>query len=127
MGLFDIFRKNKKKHSSNWSDEEKRKIFEAVDAHNKKIEVAREEVFQGEGKSYRYFYENGNVRAEGFYYALGYDKKNQLQEEKFQGKNIEYHENGNIKDIFFYKDGIPTGEYYKYDNDGNLIFSQPAG
>jgi len=127
VGLFDIFRNNKKKHSSSWSDEEKRKIFEAVDAHNKEIEVVREEVFPGEGEPYRYFYENGNVRAEGFYYALAYDKKNQLQDEKFQGKNIEYHENGQIKDIFFYKDGIPTGEYYKYDNEGNLIFSQSSG
>ena len=47
-------------------------------------------------------------------------------DEKFQGKNVEYHENGQAKDVFFYKDGIPTGEYYSYDLEGVLILSQPA-
>jgi len=126
MGVFDIFRKSKEKHSSKWSDEDKRKIIEKINVHNKEIEVVREEVFSGEGKQYRYFHENNNVRAEGFYYSLGYDKRDQVQNEKFQGKNVEYHENGQIKDICYYKDGIPTGEYYSYDHEGNLIFSQLA-
>lgn len=126
MGLFDIFRRRKEKYSSKWNDEDKRKIIEEINAHNKEIEVVREEVFSGEGKPYLYFHTNSNVRAEGFYYALGYDKRDQVQNEKFQGKNVEYHENGQIKDVFYYKDGIPTGEYYSYDNEGNLIFSQPA-
>jgi antitoxin component YwqK of YwqJK toxin-antitoxin module len=126
MGLLDIFRKSKEKQSSNWKDEDKRKIIEKINAHNKEIEVVREEVFSGEGKPYRYFHPNNNVRAEGFYYALGYDKRDQVKNEKFQGKNVEYHENGQIKDIFYYKDGIATGEYYSYDHEGSLIFSQPV-
>ena len=126
MGLFDFFRKNKQVHSSKWNEEDKRKIIEAVDRHNKEIEVIRKEVFPGEGQPYRYYYDNGNVRAEGFYYSLGYDKTDQLQDEKFQGKNVEYHENGQIKDVFFYKDGNPTGEYYSYDTEGNLILGQPS-
>ena len=115
-----------RKNSSKWTDSDKRKITELIDKRNKEIEVVRWEVFPGEGQSYRYYHDNGNVRAEGFYYALGYDKKDQLQDEKFQGKNVEYHENGQAKDVFFYKDGIATGEYYSYDPEGNLIFSQPA-
>lgn len=126
MGLFNFYRKSNRKHSSNWSDDDKRNIIEAIDAHNKKIEVVRDEVFPGEGKPYRYYYDNGSKRAEGFYYALGYDKDGKSQDEKFQGKNVEYHENGQIKDVFFYKDGISTGEYYSYDIAGNLIFSQPS-
>ncbi len=115
-----------RKNFSKWSDANGRKIIELIDKKNKEIEVVRRENFPGEGQAYRYFHDNGNVRAEGFYYALGYDKKGQIQDEKFQGKNIEYHENGQPKDVFFYEDGIPTGEYYSYDHEGVLIFSQPA-
>ena len=125
MGLFNFFRKNKNKYSSGFSKEEGLKIYEQIEKHNKEIEVVREDVFPGEGKPYCYYYDNGNIRAQGFYYALGYDKKDQLQDEKFQGRNVEYHENGQIKDVFFYKDGIFTGEYYSYDADGNLNYSQP--
>jgi len=126
MGLFDIFRRNKEKHSSKWSDQDKRKIIEKINARNKEIEVVREEVFLEEGKPYSYFHPNSNLRAQGFYYALGYDKRGNVKNEKFQGKNIEYYENGQIKDIFYYKDGVPTGEYYSYDDKGNVIFSQAA-
>jgi antitoxin component YwqK of YwqJK toxin-antitoxin module len=84
-----------------------------------------EEIFEGDGKPYCYYYDNGKIRAEGFYFALGYDKNGKLQDEKFQGKNIEYHENGNIKDIFFFKDGLSTGEYYSYDENGLLQLSLP--
>jgi hypothetical protein len=101
-----------RKNSSEWTDSEKRKITEIIDKRNKEIEVVRWESFPGEGQPYRYYHDNGNLRAEGFYNSLGYDKNDQLQDEKFQGKNVEYHENGQVKDVFFYNDGIPTGEYY---------------
>ena len=125
MKFFNFFNKQNKKHSSKWTDEEKRQIIETIDARNKEIEVVRTEVFPEKGQPYCYYYDNGKVRAEGFYYSKGYDKKGVFQDEMFQGKNIEYHENGQISDVFYYKDGISTGEYYSYDTDGNLIFSQP--
>lgn len=112
-------------HSSTWTGEDKEKISAWIDSRNKKFEVVRQEVFEGDGKSYRYFDKNGNLYAEGFYFALGYDKKGEIQDEKFQGKNIEYYPSGKIKEITFYKDGVLTGEYY-YDEDGNLTFSQIA-
>ena len=54
-------------------------------------------------------------------------KVNQLPNDIKTGTAFEYYENGKAKDIFFYKDGIPTGEYYSYDHEGNLVFSQPPG
>ena len=129
MRLFDRFRLMllTRKNSSKWSEKDKRKIIELIDARNKNIEVVREEVFKGEGKGYRHYYDNGNIRNEGYYYLLGYDKKGVVRDEKFQGRNIEYYDSGQIKEITFYIDGIPTGEYYNYDINGNLIFSQSAG
>jgi antitoxin component YwqK of YwqJK toxin-antitoxin module len=114
-----------RKHSSTWTDSDKRKITELINKSNKEIEVVRWETFPGTGKPYRHYHSNGAIRAEGFYYALGYDKKGRVKDEKFQGKNVDYHENGQVKDEFFYKDGIPTGEYYSYDIEGKLIFNQP--
>ena len=54
-----------------------------------------------------------------FYYYLGYDKRGEIVDEKYQEKNIEYFENGIIKEIIFYKDGVPTGENYFFDINGN--------
>ena len=129
MRLFDRFRLMllTRKHSSKWSEKDKRKIIELIDARNKKIEVVREQIFEGEGQVYCFYYDNGNIHYEGHYYSLGYDKRGILQDEKFQGRNVEYYENGKIKEVTFYKDGAPTGEYYSYDIQGNLKFSQPAG
>ena len=116
-----------RKHSSKWSEQDKRKIIEIIERRNKELNVVREEVFDGTGQAYQYYYDNGNIRCEGYYYSLGFDKKGRVQDEKFQGKNVEYFNNGQIKEITFYIDGVPTGEYYSYDNNGNLQFSQSAG
>jgi antitoxin component YwqK of YwqJK toxin-antitoxin module len=116
-----------RKHSSKWNEKDKRKIIDLIEANNKKLEVVREEVFEGPGQAYRYYFDDGKIRCEGYYYSLGYDKKGRVQDEKFQGKNIEYYSNGQIKEIDFYLDGVPTGEYYSYDSNGNLLFSQSAG
>ena len=129
MNLFDRIRLMllTRKHSSKWTEKDKRKITELIEARNKKIAVVREEVFEGECQAYCYYHDNGKIRDEGHYYSLGYDKKGVLQDEKFQGRNIEYYDNGQIKEITFYVDGVPTGEYYSYDINGNLNFSQPGG
>jgi antitoxin component YwqK of YwqJK toxin-antitoxin module len=115
-----------RKHSSKWSEKNKSRIIELIEAKNKKVEVVREEVFVGEGQAYHYYYDNGKIRCEGYYYSLGFDKKDRVQDEKLQGRNVEYYNNGQIKEISYYIDGVPTGEYYSYDINGNLIFSQPA-
>ena len=115
-----------RKHSSKWTDADKRKISDFIDARNKQFQVVREEIFDGQGKPYSYYYDDGKIRCEGYYYSLGYDKKGRIQDEKLQGRNVEYYSNGQIKEIEYYKDGIPTGEYYSYDSNGNLVFSQSA-
>ncbi len=122
MGLFDFFKNKKYSDSTNFKDsEECKKLLEHIERHNEKLKVVREEFFKGEGKEYKYYFDNNKIRAEGYYYYLGYDKQGEIVDEKFQGKNIEYYENGNVKEILFYKDGILTGEHYYYDIDGNLL------
>src|SRR5687767_6434951 len=96
-----------RKHSSKWSKEDKKKISDIIDRSNEEIEVVREEIFEGGGKPYRYFYDNGSIRSEGYYYSVGYDKTGSLQDEKFQGRNVDYYENGQIQEITFYINGIP--------------------
>ena len=41
-----------RRHSSKWSEKNKSRIIELIEAKNKKIEVVREEVFEGEGWAY---------------------------------------------------------------------------
>lgn len=93
--------------------------MEHIEQHNASLKVVRGEFFEGAGKEYKYYFDNNKVRAEGHYYYLGYDKKGNIVDEKFQGKNIEYHDNGNVKEIVIYKDGIHTGEYKYFDRNGN--------
>ena len=121
MGLFDFFKIKKTSDSNDFKNsEECKRLLEDIEKHNEKLKVSRKEFFEGKGKEYKYYFENGNIRAEGYYYFLGYDKNGEIVDEKFQGKNIGYYENGNIEEIVYYKDGVPTGEYYYYDINGNL-------
>ncbi len=120
MGLFDFLKRNKNTGSDAFKNSaEAKRLLEQIEKHNKELETVTEEYFDGEGKPYQYLFKDGTIRAEGFYYYLGYDKRGEIVDEKFQGKNIEYFENGLIKEIVFYKDGIPTGENYFYDINGN--------
>jgi antitoxin component YwqK of YwqJK toxin-antitoxin module len=120
MGLFDFFRNKKYKSSTDFKNsEECKKILEQIERHNENLKVVHEVFFEEDGKSYKYYFDNTQIRAEGHYYSLGYDKNGIVVDEKFQGKNIQYYDNGNISQIVFYKDGIPTGEFYYFDAKGN--------
>jgi antitoxin component YwqK of YwqJK toxin-antitoxin module len=120
VGLFDFLKRNKNNNSDEFKNStEAKRLIEQIDKHNKELETVTEEYFDGEGKPYQYLFKDGTKRAEGFYYYLGYDKRGEIVDEKYQGKNIEYFENGVIKEIVFYKDGVPTGENYIFDINGN--------
>jgi hypothetical protein len=122
VGLFDFFKRNKNTNSEEFKNSaEAKQLIEQIEKHNKELETITEEYFDGEGKPYQYFYKDGAKRAEGFYYYLGYDKRGEIVDEKFQGKNIEYYTNGLVKEIVFYKDGVPTDEYYFFDKNGNAL------
>jgi antitoxin component YwqK of YwqJK toxin-antitoxin module len=77
--------------------------------------------FEGEGKPYKYLHANGLTRATGFYYYWGYKKVGKMVDEKYQGKNAEYYENGNVKEIVVYKDGQPTDENFFFDIEGSEL------
>ena len=120
MGLFDFLKRNKNTNSDAFKNSaEAKRLLEQIEKHNKELETVTEEYFDAEGKPYQYLFKDGTKRAEGFYYYLGYDKRGEIVDEKYQGKNIEYFENGVIKEIVFYKDGVPTGENYFFDINGN--------
>ena len=120
MGLFDFLKRNKNTEPDAFKNSaEAKRLLEQIENHNKELETVTEKYFDGEGKSYQYLYEDGTKRSEGFYYYLGYDKRGEIVNEKFQGKNVEYFENGLIKEIIFYKDGIPIDENYFFDINGN--------
>ena len=122
MGLLNFFKKKNLDNSSDFKNsEECKSLLAHIEQHNKDLEVVKEEYFDGEGKEYKYYFNETQVRAQGYYYYLGYDKKGNVVDEKFQGKNVEYYENGQIKEIVYYKDGRTTGEYYYYDKNGNLL------
>lgn len=106
MPLFDFFRRKHSGADAFKKSAEAKQLLERIDEHNKDLEVVSEEYFEGPGKPYRYLYANGTVRAEGFYYYLGYDKRGEIVEEKFQGRNVEYFEDGSIKEVLLYKDGV---------------------
>jgi antitoxin component YwqK of YwqJK toxin-antitoxin module len=120
MGLFDFFKPRKSKHSYQWTESEKQAIIAQIEEHNKATEPIRYETFKGDGKPYKYYFDSGIVRAQGYFYQLGYDMSGVIQDEKFQGKNIDFYESGQIKEVTFYRDGVPTGEYYSYNPDGTL-------
>ena len=119
MGLFKIFKRSKSA-SDFKNSEECKNLLSQIELHNKELKVVRKEYFGDQGKTFKYYYPDSQVRSEGNYYYLGYDKRGVIVDEKFQGKNIEYYENGQVKEIVYYKDGVPTGEFYYYDENGNL-------
>jgi len=121
MGLFDFFKQHKSNDSKQFKDSpEAKRLLAQIEKHNKDLEIIKEEYFDGIGKPYSYFYKDNKLKAEGFYYYLGYDKRGEIVDEKFQGKNVEYYENGQIKEIVYYKDGFETDEASYFDKDGNL-------
>ena len=122
MGFFSLF-KIKKHNTLNGfkNSNECNALLAHIEHHNESLKVVREEFFNGEGKEYKYYFDCDKIRASGYYFYLGYDKNGKIVEERFQGKNIEYYESGNVKEIVIYKDGLPTGERYYYDNSGNLL------
>lgn len=108
MRLFDFFRRKDSGANAFKNSSEAQQLLERIDKRNKELAVVAEEYFEGPGKPYRYLHADGTVRAEGFYYYLGYDKRGEIVEEKFQGRNVEYFEDGSVREVLFYKDGIPA-------------------
>ncbi|MEP6844697.1 MAG: hypothetical protein ABI861_01780, partial [Panacibacter sp.] len=64
MGLFEFFKKKEHNSSQFKNSVEAKQLLVQIERHNKKLEIQKEEYFDNEGKAYRYFYENGMVRAE---------------------------------------------------------------
>lgn len=103
-----------------YSDDVK-KMIEEINKRNEDAPFAtfQEEIFPNEGKSYVYHHHNGNVMLEGHYYSLSYNSAGQIVDEKFQGVQKEYYENGTIMEELTYKDGVMTSANY-YDENGEL-------
>ena len=106
--------------------EEEAKNLASMDKSNDPYSVFQEDIFEGEGKPYIYHHSNVNVMLDGHYYSLAYNSAGQVRDEKFQGIQREYHENGNIKEEITYKDGVVIGLVNHYDENGTLTESLPA-
>ena len=103
-----------------------RELLSKSDEQNEPFATFQEDIFENEGKHYVYYHNNGNVMYEGHYYSLSYNSAGQIVDEKFQGVQREYYENGNIMEEISYKDGVAVGMINYYDENGNLTESLPA-
>ncbi|MCB0479449.1 MAG: hypothetical protein KDC84_14875 [Crocinitomicaceae bacterium] len=96
-------------------------------------EVPKQNGIQNDG-AYREFYENGQVKIEGFFDQGGkrngvwksYHQQGWQQSEIFylhdkkNGHAVVFHPNGRPKYIGEYKDDIKVGHWRFYDEEGNL-------
>lgn len=84
---------------------------------------------------YNEYYENGNLKTEGFYkdckyetnkskiYIIGCDvvqKTDSLKSGTRHGIKKEYYQNGKIKNVSNYHCGLLQGNFYSYNENGNL-------
>ena len=94
-------------------------MIEQIDRHNKELETVTEEYFDGQENLTNIYMMTEKTEQKVFTITWVMTNEVKLWTRNYQGKNIEYFENGIIKEIIFYKDGVPTGENYFFDINGN--------